>query len=89
VVLLQDGPELEGGEGPPHYELHGAAVQPAKDARANAGDKEDPELLQVGIAVKGPDQHLLGGDEDASMVSGSRETAGKSGRGEGERRRDN
>jgi len=37
----------------------------------------DPELLPVGVAVKGPGQHLLRGDEDASMVSGSRETAGR------------
>ena len=72
VVLLQDGPELDGGEGPPHAQLHGAAVQPAEDARADAGDKEDPELLQVGVAVQGPGQHLLGGDE------GRRETAGRS-----------
>jgi hypothetical protein len=49
-----------------------------EDARADAGDKKDPELLQVGVAVEGPGQHLLRGDEDASMVSGSRETAGKS-----------
>jgi hypothetical protein len=51
MVLLQDGPELDGGEGPPHYELHRAAVQPAEGARADAGDKEDPELRQVGVAV--------------------------------------
>jgi len=68
VVLLQDGPELDGGEGPSHYQLHGAAVQPAEDARANAGDKEDPELLEVGVAVQGPGQHLLGGDRDAQRL---------------------
>jgi hypothetical protein len=34
---------------------------------ANAGDKEDLELPQAGVAVQGPGQHLLGGDEDASM----------------------
>jgi len=68
----------DGGEGPPHYQLDRAAIQPAEDARADAGDKKDPELLQVGVAVEGPGQHLLRGDEDASMVSGSRETAGKS-----------
>jgi hypothetical protein len=32
---------------------------------ANAGDKEDPELLQVGVAVQSA-QHLLWGDEDAN-----------------------
>ena len=39
MVLLQDGPGLDGGEGPPHYEFHRAAVQPAEGARADAGDK--------------------------------------------------
>jgi len=78
VVLLQDGPELEGGEGPPHYQIDRAAIQPTEDAGADAGDKEDPELLQVGVAVQGPGQHLLRGDEDGSRVSGSRETAGRS-----------
>jgi hypothetical protein len=72
VVLFQDGPELDGGEGPPHYQLDRAAVQPAEDARADAGDKEDPELLKVWVAVKGPGMHILGGDE------GSWETAGRS-----------
>jgi hypothetical protein len=57
VVLFQDGPELDGGEGPPHYHVHGAAVQPAEDARADAGE-DDPELLQVEVAVEGPGQTL-------------------------------
>jgi hypothetical protein len=48
-----------------------------EDARANASDKEDPELLKVGVAVRSM-QHLLRGDEDGSRVSGSRETAGRS-----------
>ena len=48
MVLLQDGPEMDGGEGPPHVQLDRAAVQPAEDDRADAGDEEDPELLQVG-----------------------------------------
>ena len=39
-----------------------------EDARADAGDKEDPELLQMGVAVKGPGQHLLRGDEDAKRL---------------------
>ena len=68
VVLLQDGPELDGGEGPPHAQLDRAAVQSAEDAGANAGDKEDPELLQVGVAVKGPGQHLLRGDKHAERL---------------------
>ena len=62
----------DGGEGPSHVQLHDElAVQPGEDARADAGDKEGPELLQVGVAVQGPGQHLLAGDE------GSRETAGR------------
>jgi len=32
----------------------------------------------VGVDVEGPGQNLLGGDKHASMVSGSRETAGRS-----------
>jgi len=66
------------GEGPPHCQIDRAAVQPAEDARADARDKDDPELLQVGVDVEGPGQNLLGGDKHASMVSGSRETAGRS-----------
>ena len=68
---------LDGGEGPPHYQLDRFAVQPAEDTRADAGDEEDPELLQMGFAAQGPGQHLLAGDEDGSRVSGSRETAGR------------
>ena len=36
-----------------------------EDARADTGDKEDPELLQVRVAVQSA-QHLLRGDEDAN-----------------------
>ena len=67
MVLLQDSSELDGGEGPPHYQLDRAAVQPAEDAGANAGDKEDPELLQVGVAVQSA-QHLLRGDESLFLL---------------------
>jgi hypothetical protein len=46
VVLLQDGSELEGGEGPPHGQLHDElAVQPAEDARTDACDKKNLESL--------------------------------------------
>jgi len=41
VVFLQDGPELDGGEAPPHVQLHGAAIPLAESARANADDKLD------------------------------------------------
>jgi len=65
----------DGGEGLPH--VWGTVVQPVEGAGADAGDREDPELLQKGVAVKGPGQHLLRGDEDGSRVSGCRETAGR------------
>ena len=69
MVLLQDDPEMDGGEGPPHAQLHDElAVQPAEDARADAGDKDDPELLQVRVAVEGPGQHLLRGDKHAQRL---------------------
>ena len=68
VVLLQDGPDLNRGEGPPHYQLDRAAIQPAEDARADAGDKENPELLQGRVAVEGTGQHFLRGDVDAQHL---------------------
>jgi hypothetical protein len=52
VALLKDGPELDGGEGPPHYQVRGAAVQPAEDVRADAGNEDDPELLQAGLPFR-------------------------------------
>ena len=78
VVLLNDGPELGGGEGPPHIQLHDElAVQPAEDARADAGDKEDPELLQVGLPLRAQ-ASIFSGAMRTLSVSGSRETAGRS-----------
>jgi len=54
----------------PHYQLHRAAIQPAEDAQEDARE-DDPELLQVGVAVDGPGWHLFGeSDKHASMVSG-------------------
>jgi len=76
VVLLQDGPELDGGEGPPHYQLDRAAVQPAEDARADATEKEDPELLQVGLPLRAR-ASISSGATSTLSVSGSRETAGR------------
>jgi hypothetical protein len=64
----------DGGEGPPHYQVHGAAIQPAEEGRADAGE-DDPELMQVGVAVKGSGQYLLGGDKEL-RTSGCREKAG-------------
>jgi hypothetical protein len=68
VVLLQDGPELDGCEGLPHYQVHGAPVQLAEDARADAGDEDDLERLQVGVAVEGLGQNFLGGDKHAQRL---------------------
>jgi len=67
----------DGGEGPPHSQLHDElAVQPAEDAGANAGDKENPELLQVGVAVS--ERSISSGAmRTAQGSSGSRETAGR------------
>ena len=53
VVLLQDGHELEGGEGPADVQLGEVAVQAAEDARVVAADEEDLEALQVVVAVEG------------------------------------
>jgi hypothetical protein len=49
------------------------AVQPAEDARANASDKEDRELLKAGVAVEGPGQHLLRADEEAQCLGEQRD----------------
>jgi len=66
----------DGGEGPPHSQLHDElAVQPAEDAGANAGDKENPELLQVGVAVS-ERSISSGGDEDAKRWGAGRRRAG-------------
>jgi hypothetical protein len=71
MVLLKDGSELDGDESPPYYDLDRAAVQPTEDAGADAGDKEDPELLQVGVAIQDPGQHLLEGDKARSASRGA------------------
>jgi hypothetical protein len=58
----------DGSECPPHVQLHDElAVMPVEDARADAGDKEDPELLQMRVAVQSV-QHLLRGYEDIQRV---------------------
>lgn len=62
VVLLQDGHELEDGEGAAHIQLRKVAVQPAGAA---ATDEEDLIALQFQVAIEGAGQHLRGGDEDA------------------------
>jgi len=75
VVLLQDGSQL-GRKAKALLMSGDLRSSVLEDARTNAGDKENPGLLKVGIAVQGPGQHLLRGDEDGPRVSGSWETAG-------------
>ena len=78
VVLIQDSPELNGGEGTPHVQLHDElAVQPAEDAGADAGDKEDPELLQVGLPLRARASISSGAMRTLSVL-GCRETVGMS-----------
>jgi len=62
VVLLQDGHELEDGEGAAHFQLREVAVQPAGAA---AADEEDLVALQFQVAIEGAGQHLHGSDKDA------------------------
>jgi len=51
MVLLQDGPELDGGEGPPHYKLDRDAVQSAEDARMDVVDEMVFDMHQVGFTT--------------------------------------
>ena len=65
VVLLQDGHELEEGDGAAHFQFREVAVQSAEDAGVVATDEEDLVALQFQVAVQGAGQQLHGGDEDA------------------------
>ena len=62
VVLIQNGHELKGGEGPAHIQLGDIAVQTAEDARVVAADEDDLVALQVEMAVDDSGQQLHGGD---------------------------
>lgn len=73
VVLFEDSPELDGGEGPPHYQLDRAAVELAEDARADDGNEDEPELLQLGLPLK-TWASISSGATSTLSVSGSRET---------------
>jgi hypothetical protein len=76
VVLLKDSPELDGCEGPPHNQLHGASVQTAEDARAQAGDKTILNCRRWGLPLRALANISLGATSTLS-VSGSRETGGQ------------
>jgi len=64
LVLLQDGHELENGEGPPYFQSGKPVVHAAEDTRIVPADIQDFESLQVEVAVKSLDQHLTWCDED-------------------------
>jgi hypothetical protein len=68
VVLLQDGHELEGGEGAAHLQRDKAAIQPGEDAGVVAGDEEDLVALQIEVAIESIRQHLHRGDEDVEGI---------------------
>ena len=64
VAILQDGHELEDGEGPADLQLGEVAVQPAEDAGVVARDVKNLVSLQVKMTIQGFDQHLHRGDKD-------------------------
>ena len=64
VVLLQDGHQLEGGEGPAHIQLGDVPVQAAEDAGVVAADEEDLIALQFRVAVDSLGHQLHRGDQD-------------------------
>jgi len=68
AVLIQDGHELEGGEGPADLQLGDVAIQPAENAGVVARDVEGPVALQIDVAVQGTDQHLYRGDQDIECL---------------------
>ena len=65
MVLLQDGHELEGCEGPPDLQLREVTIHPAEDARVVATDEKDLVVLQFQLAALGFGQHLHRSDQDA------------------------
>ncbi len=65
MVLLQDGHDLEDGDGAAHLQFCDIAVQPIEDARVVAADEEDLVALQFQMAIEGAGQQLHGGDEGA------------------------
>ena len=68
AVLIQDGHELEDGEGPADLQLGDVAIQPAENAGVVARDVEGPVALQLEVAVQGTDQHLHRGDKDVECL---------------------
>jgi len=62
VVLLQDGHELEDGEGVAHFQRSVVAIQ---STGAAAADEVDLVALQFQGAIEDAVQQLHGGDEEA------------------------
>ena len=68
MAILQNGHELEDGEGPADLQLGDVAIQPAENAGVVARDVEGPVALQPNVAVQGTDQHLHRGDKDIECL---------------------
>jgi len=70
MSLLQDGHQLEGGEGPADVEIGEPAVQTVKNPRMVPGHVQDLEPLKLQVGVKSVNQHLRRRHQE---VEGSRE----------------
>ena len=68
VVLLQNGHELEGCEGPAHIQLGDVPVQSAEDAEVVAADEEDLIALQFRVVGDGLGNQLHMGNQDAECL---------------------
>jgi hypothetical protein len=75
VILLKDGPDLDGSEGPPYYQVHGAAVQPAEDARAVPVIKTILNCCRWMLPLRAL-ASISSGARSMLSVSGSKERAG-------------
>ena len=68
MILLQNGQELKGCEGPAHIRFCEVSVQPAEYPGVIAADKEDLIALQFRVAVEAAGQHLCRGDQDVECI---------------------
>lgn len=64
AAFLQDGHELEDGEGPADLQGGEPAVQAAQEPGVVAADEEDLKPLQVKVPVQGSGQHGQGRHQD-------------------------